>query len=245
MNFTGSLTIAHLHHDISKYNYLLWKGGIENNRLNAALPPHLMNYLIFRFLLFSFELLVFGRHSSVFIFSCRLRDVIQSTWPIPRGREEVVGWTSRSDRQCVCVCARFSLLSHSTFPTEFIPTLRRRLNKTSQTNVRRKNFSSKLKPRVSGPFLFLLLLLFSIFLVGTFAWESWNDWEDPVLHKTPLVLFYVMTLKIMHTHWRPLFLGNACGFLLFQRRVATSDTREPNLPVPRDSYRERQRNWLD
>ena len=39
MNFTGSLTIAHLHHDISKYNYLLWKGGgIENNRLNAT--PH-------------------------------------------------------------------------------------------------------------------------------------------------------------------------------------------------------------
>jgi hypothetical protein len=145
MNFTGSLTIAHLYHDISKYNYLLWNGGIENNRLNAAPPPHLMNYLILRFLLFSFEPLVFGRHSSVSIFFCRLRDVIQSTWPIPRGREEVVGWTSRSDRQTVRVCARVSLSyliqrfpPYSSRPSGVV------LKKTSQTNVRRKNFSSKL-----------------------------------------------------------------------------------------------------
>lgn len=37
-----------------------------------------------------------------FFFLC-LRDVIQSTWPIPRGRE-VVGRSSRSDRQFVCAC---------------------------------------------------------------------------------------------------------------------------------------------
>ena len=118
-----------------------------------------MNYLILRFLLFSFEPLVFGRHSSVSIFSCRLRDVIQSTWPIPRGREEVVGWTSRSDRQCVCVCVRFSLISFNV-SHRIHPDPQASFKKTSQTNVRRKNFSWKLKPRVSGPFLFLLLLLF-------------------------------------------------------------------------------------
>lgn len=118
-------------------------------------------------------------------------------------------------RVCVCVSLISFSVSHRIHPDPRAACLKKPPNQ----RLERKNFPLlSQNPRSQRPLFFSFEFFF--FLWAPLAWESWNDLEDPVLHKKPacIILRDNSTEKITQVHpgfSTPTFSRECLRFLFF------------------------------